>query len=76
MGWVNRIPLPHTECPLPSTEVAAAGSVWKCDECGTVWRIIENERKHVEVSAGYRGIPWNEIHRDWEKVGGPEWLVV
>lgn len=76
MGWVDRIPLPHTECALPPNEDAAAGSIWECDDCGTLWRIIENKRTRWVDGVTYRGIPQNEIHRDWEKVDGPEWLVV
>ena len=42
MGWVSKEPIPHgcTVPPPKECEGMGAGSIWRCEECGTRWEVI------------------------------------
>lgn len=47
MGWLIKSPTPHS-CPRPSETARNnggydIGSLWQCDECSQVWKLVAGE---------------------------------
>lgn len=44
MTWVQPKDIPgHDRCPKPIPYEAADGSIWSCDDCGRLWRLVKTE---------------------------------
>ncbi len=55
MGWIKEVPYvhPHNSCNKPASNGTkfGKGSIWKCDDCGRVWK-FEGAKEHHDQREG------------------------
>lgn len=64
MGYLNR-PLPPHRCNLEPPTMEIINTVWKCDECGQIWRVKQGEYGNF----------WKRASDRWVRRHSSEWKI-